>query len=123
MKLIADNLRITKTDIQNALKARNSKPIQDLVKLCVAKGAWAIDVNTGPLGKLPEEGMAFFIKAVEGVTDLPLLIDTSNPAARAAVILTRDDLFSWGMVPVMKISPITFSEKGQIEKCGENTKR
>jgi len=84
MKLIADNLRITKTDIQNALKARDPKPLQDLVKLCLAKGAWAIDVNTGPLGKLPEEGMTFFIKAVESVTDLPLLIDTSNPAAMKA---------------------------------------
>lgn len=84
MKLIADNLRITKPGIQNALKARDPKPVQDLVKLCAAKGTWAIDVNTGPLGKLPEEGMVFFIKAVESVTDLPLLIDTSNPTAMKA---------------------------------------
>jgi len=84
MKLIADNLRITKLDIQNAFKEQDPKPVQDLVKRCVAKGTWAIDVNTGPLGKLPEEGMAFFIRAVESVTDLPLLIDTSNPVAMRA---------------------------------------
>lgn len=81
MKLIADNLRITKTDIQTALKSLDPKPVQTLVKQCTARSAWAIDVNTGPLGKLAKAGMAFFIKAVEDVTDLPLLIDTSNPTA------------------------------------------
>ncbi|MBU2631107.1 MAG: dihydropteroate synthase, partial [Proteobacteria bacterium] len=44
----------------------------------------AIDVNTGPLGKSPEEGMRFFIEAVQMVTDLPLLIDTSNSDAMRA---------------------------------------
>ncbi|MCP3873752.1 MAG: dihydropteroate synthase [Desulfobacteraceae bacterium] len=84
MKLIGDNLRITKPDIQEALKSGDPMPVQGLVKLCVEKGTFAIDVNTGPLGKSPEKGMAFFIKAVESVTHLPLLIDTSNPVAMKA---------------------------------------
>jgi len=84
MKLLADNLRVTKTDIQAALKNRDPRPVQNLVKQCMAKGAYAIDVNTGPLGKSPEEEMVFFIEAVESVTDLPLLIDTSNPVAMEA---------------------------------------
>jgi len=84
MKLIADNLRITKQEIHRALKDLDPKPIQDLVKRCVQKGVFAIDVNTGPLGRSPDAGMVFFIQAVESVTDLPLLIDTSNPAAMAA---------------------------------------
>ncbi|MCD4721173.1 MAG: dihydropteroate synthase, partial [Desulfobacula sp.] len=91
MKLIADNLRITKTAIQHALKASDPKPIQELVKQCVEKGAWAIDVNTGPLGKFPEKGMVFFIEAVQSVTDLPLLIDTSNPAAMRAGLEAADN--------------------------------
>ncbi len=84
MKLIADNLRITKPDIQEALKRFDPKPVQDIVKVCVEKGTFAIDVNTGPLGKSPEKGMRFFIEAVESVTNLPLLIDTSNPVAMKA---------------------------------------
>ncbi|NOX32797.1 MAG: dihydropteroate synthase [Deltaproteobacteria bacterium] len=84
MKLIADNLRITKKDIQEALRLHDPEPVQSLVKKCMEKGAWAIDVNTGPLCKSPEEDMGFFIRAVEGVTDLPLLIDTSNHAAMRA---------------------------------------
>jgi 5-methyltetrahydrofolate corrinoid/iron sulfur protein methyltransferase len=84
MKLIADNLRITKADIRDALKNKDSMPIQQLVKQCVSKGPYAIDVNTGPLGKNSKEDMEFFIRAVESVTTLPLLIDTSNPAAMKA---------------------------------------
>jgi len=54
------------------------------VKTCAARGAWAIDVNTGPLGKQADIGMIFFMEAVQAVTDLPLLIDTANPAAMEA---------------------------------------
>jgi 5-methyltetrahydrofolate corrinoid/iron sulfur protein methyltransferase len=84
MKLIADNLRITRPDIRRALQQLDPKPVQDLVKACEARGAWAIDVNTGPLGKQAETGMRFFMEAVQAATDLPLLIDTANPDAMAA---------------------------------------
>ncbi len=84
MKLIADNLRITKPDIQKAFKTFNPEPLQTLVKECEAKGAWAIDVNTGPLGTFFEEGISFFIQSVQEVTDLPLMIDTSNSEAMKA---------------------------------------
>jgi 5-methyltetrahydrofolate corrinoid/iron sulfur protein methyltransferase len=81
MKLIADNLRITKTGINNAFQVNDPRPIQSLVKQCLAKKPYAIDVNTGPMGKFPEKGMTFFIQAVQSITDLPLLVDTSNPDA------------------------------------------
>ncbi len=84
MKLIADNLRITRSDIRRALQRLDPKPVQALVKSCEARGAWAIDVNTGPLGKQAAPGMRFFMEAVQAVTDLPLLIDTANPDAMAA---------------------------------------
>ncbi|MCP4669735.1 MAG: dihydropteroate synthase, partial [Desulfobacula sp.] len=84
MKLIADNLRITKTSIQNALLNHDPKPVQKLVQQCEKKDIFAIDVNTGPLSKRPEKDIRFFIRAVEGVTKLPMLIDTSNFAAMEA---------------------------------------
>ncbi len=87
MKLIADNLRITKPEIREALKKRDSEPLRALVTQCAAKGAFALDVNTGPLGKNPEADMRFFIEAVESVTDLPLLIDTTNPLSMRAGLL------------------------------------
>jgi len=84
MKLIADNLRITRPDICHALQRLDPEPVQALVKACEARGAWAIDVNTGPLGNQAATGMRFFMEAVQAVTDLPLLIDTANPDAMAA---------------------------------------
>lgn len=84
MKLIADNLRITRPEIRRALAQFDPEPVQALVNACEARGAWAIDVNTGPLGRLAEPGMTFFMDAVQAVTDLPLLIDTANPAAMTA---------------------------------------
>jgi 5-methyltetrahydrofolate corrinoid/iron sulfur protein methyltransferase len=84
MKLIADNLRITRPDIRRALEQFDPEPVENLVKACETQKAWAIDVNTGPLGKQAAPGMRFFMDAVQAVTDLPLLIDTANPDAMAA---------------------------------------
>jgi len=86
MKLIADNLRITKTSIQDALKTGKPEAVQKLVIQCEKNGAFAIDVNTGPLTRSPEKDMTFFIKAVQSVTKLPMVIDTSNFIAMKAGI-------------------------------------
>lgn len=88
MKLIADNLRITKPAIQKALREKNPETINAMAELCENAGAWGIDVNTGPLGRDPEKGMHFFIRAVQEVTNLPLFIDTSNPKAMKAGLET-----------------------------------
>ncbi len=88
MKLIADNLRITKTMVQAALEVKNPEPLQAIVTACEKNGAMAIDLNTGPLKKNPEKEMAFFIHAVEAVTTLPLMIDTASPAAMRAGLET-----------------------------------
>ncbi len=84
MKLLADNIRITKASIQDALDRKDPAPIQDMVRQCAVAGAQAIDINTGPLKKDPESAMSFFVSAVQDVTDLPLVIDTTNSVAMAA---------------------------------------
>jgi 5-methyltetrahydrofolate corrinoid/iron sulfur protein methyltransferase len=84
MELIADNIRITKRSIREALMKKDPLPIKTLAAVCAQKGAKGIDINTGPLGKNPKESMAFFVKAVEQASDLPLFIDTTNPLAMAA---------------------------------------
>ncbi len=84
MKLVADNIRITKAVVQNALDQKDPGPIQDLVIQCESAGAQAIDINTGPLKKNPGDAMTFFVEAIQGVTDLPIVIDTTNPVAMEA---------------------------------------
>lgn len=91
MKLIADNLRITKPAIQDALNRMDPGPVREYALKCARKKPYAIDVNTGPLTKEPETGMRFFIEAVESVTDLPLVIDTANPVAMRAGLLAASN--------------------------------
>ena len=84
MKLVADNIRITKSIVREGLRKKDTAGIAALAQACVRNGAHAIDINTGPLGKACEEDMVFLVRTIEQVTDLPLLIDTTNPLAMAA---------------------------------------
>lgn len=81
MKLIADNLRITQKAIEIAIDRRDVLPLQTLAKQCENAGADGIDINSGPLYRDPESRMAFLVHAVQDVTALPLILDTSNPKA------------------------------------------
>ncbi|QTA83593.1 Pterin-binding domain-containing protein [Desulfonema limicola] len=84
MLLVADNLQITNLVIEKAVKDLNPVPIQEMVKKCQAAGADAIDINSGPLSRDPEKKMAFMVESVQEVTNLPLLLDTTNPKALEA---------------------------------------
>jgi len=84
MLLIADNLTVTNRIIQKALEARNPLPIKEMVERCESAGAGAIDINSGPLPREPEEGMTFLVEVVQSVSDLPILFDTANPKAMEA---------------------------------------
>ena len=84
MILVADDIRITRKTIQIALDVKDPAPIQAMATAAIARGAKALDINAGPLTRNPEAQMAFLVEAVSSVTDLPLFIDTTNPAAMAA---------------------------------------
>ncbi len=119
MKLIADNLRITLPHIQEALKKQDPEPVRELVLKCIEKKPWAIDINTGPLSRFPKQGMTFFIKAVESVTSLPLLIDTSNPEAmRAGVEAANNEIilngFSLERRKLEQILPLAKASQSKI---------
>ena len=98
MKLIADNLRITKINIQNARKAQNPKPVQDLVKLCLAKERIIIDPIVPPLAWA--DGIAQARAMLNVIHTLPdLLNDNLMAAAGATAIIAKEDLFFWAMMP------------------------
>jgi 5-methyltetrahydrofolate corrinoid/iron sulfur protein methyltransferase len=84
MKLVADNLQITRPVMTTALQRHEPEPLQAMVMELEAAGAEAIDLNTGPLGRHADRDMAFCLEAVQAVTDLPILIDTANPRAMQA---------------------------------------
>lgn len=79
MIIVADNIQIRRQRLMDSLEARNPGPIQELAQRCEGAGANALDINSGPLLRDSEEDMTFIVEAVEEVSDLPLVLGTSNP--------------------------------------------
>ncbi len=84
MIVVSDNLQITDAAVERAVRELDPAPIVDMVERCVAAGAEAVDINSGPLARDPEKKMAFLVETVRSVTDLPVLLDTTNPGALEA---------------------------------------
>ena len=98
--IVADNLRITHPSVQAALDRMDPEPIRDMVSRCVATGAQAIDINSGPLSRNPEKKMAFLVETVQSATTLPLILDTSNTKAlEAGLIACRNQAVINGFSP------------------------
>lgn len=78
---VAENINIMSKTIGAAIKGRDAKPIQDMARELAKAGADYLDLNIGPARKGGDETMDWLVKTVREVTDLPLSLDTSNPAA------------------------------------------
>lgn len=61
-----------------AMKERNPGPIREMAEKEAARGVDFIDINLGPARKEGAEMVAWVVKTVQEVTDIPLFIDTSN---------------------------------------------
>ena len=84
MIIVADNLRITLPAIGRAVNRLDPAPIRQMVRSCRDAGAQAIDINSGPLSRSPEEKMTFLVRTVQAAVELPIVLDTANPRAVAA---------------------------------------
>jgi len=81
MILIGENLNIMVKRIGEAMKGRDPKPIRQLAMAEAEAGVDYIDINLGPARKGGEELMAWMVKTVQEVVDLPLYLDTTNIGA------------------------------------------
>ncbi len=84
MVLIGESIHIISQDVNEAVKNRDPKVIQDLAKRQAAGGAYYIDINLGPAKREPEEVTKWLVETIQAVTDLPLSVDTLNPVAMEA---------------------------------------
>jgi len=100
MILIGENLNIMSQAIGSALKGREPRPIQDLVKAEVAVGVDLIDINIGPARKGGDELMDWAVKTVQAVSDKPLSLDTTNLVAMEAGLKVHQ-----GQALINSISP------------------
>jgi len=65
-------------DVAEAIKKKDSAFIRQLVERQIRHGAEALDVNVGPSTENPEEAMAWLVKTISEVSDVPLAIDTTK---------------------------------------------
>jgi 5-methyltetrahydrofolate corrinoid/iron sulfur protein methyltransferase len=84
MILIGESIHIISKHVSDAVKERNPKVIQDLAKAQADAGADYIDLNLGPAKRDPEEVTQWLVNTIQGVTDLPISVDTLNPIAMEA---------------------------------------
>jgi 5-methyltetrahydrofolate corrinoid/iron sulfur protein methyltransferase len=81
MILIGEDLNVMSNQISLAIKERNPEPIRECVVGQTQSGMDYLDLNVGPVTKEPVETMEWLIKTVQGFTDLPLCLDSTNPVA------------------------------------------
>jgi cobalamin-dependent methionine synthase I len=84
MVLIGESIHIISKNVSDAVKERDPKVIQDLAKEQAEAGADYIDLNLGPAKRDPEEVTQWLVNTIQGVTDLPISVDTLNPIAMEA---------------------------------------
>jgi len=84
MIIIGESIHVIAKAVNDAIKAREAKVIQDLARLQGEAGADYIDLNVGFLRKDTEETMQWIVNTAQAATDLPLSLDTMNPVATEA---------------------------------------
>ena len=80
MLIVGEKINATRKKIGQACADRNAELIIQTVKSQVDAGAGYIDVNAGLAGK-EIETMEWVLGLVQETTDLPIMLDSSDPAA------------------------------------------
>jgi cobalamin-dependent methionine synthase I len=86
MLIIGDRIDATRKYIAQAVSTRNRSFIQSEVMDQAVSGADYINVNTAVFGEDEEKHLRWVIEAVQEVTDIPLCIDSPNPAVIEKVL-------------------------------------
>ena len=86
MDCLGESIHIISQDVRIAVDNRDKAFIQDLARRQVDTGATYLDLNIGPQKKMGAEIMPWIVETVQEVVDIPLSLDTTNPAAIEAGI-------------------------------------
>lgn len=113
MIVCADNVQVLSASVQRCFEREDPWPVRELVARCMKAGADMIDINPGPMGKKGRRHMAFLVRTIQDIIDLPVMIDTADPklmeaglrANRATAVVNGISLepekFE-GMLPLIK---------------------
>lgn len=86
MKIIGEKINGTRKAVAKAIAERDGVFIQNLAKKQVDAGAYWLDINAGTLPSREAEDLTWLIHLVQEVVDVPLCLDSANPAALREVM-------------------------------------
>jgi len=84
MILVSENINVISKTMGKAFKERNVEPVADLARRLTDSGTDMLDINIGPARKDGTELMPWLVNTVQGVSPLPLSLDTTNADAMQA---------------------------------------
>ena len=84
--IIGEKINGTRERVGKAVVDRDAAYIQSLATRQAEAGAHRIDVNAGTRPDREPDDLCWLVETVQAVTDLPLCLDSANPAALAAAL-------------------------------------
>lgn len=81
MLIIGERINTSRKKIEEAVASRNAGLIQKEAKAQVEAGARMLEINCGTRINTESEDMAWLVETVQNVVDIPLSIDSPNPAS------------------------------------------
>ena len=85
MFIIGEKINTTRKGMEQAVRDRNADAIREEAIRQAQAGAHILDVNCGTLPTEAEpEALSWLVQTVQSAVDLPLCVDSPNPAALAA---------------------------------------
>jgi 5-methyltetrahydrofolate--homocysteine methyltransferase len=96
MLIIGEKINTINPQVRQAVEDRDAAFLKDLALAQAQAGAHVIDVNVGSRPSVEPENMRWAVELVQEVVDLPLSIDSSDPAAvRAGLEVCQNPSFAW----------------------------
>lgn len=86
MLIVAERINASRKPVRAALEKLDAAAVQAEAQLQAAAGAHYIDVNGGTFPGREPELLTWLVEVVQEVTELPLSIDSPDPAALAAAL-------------------------------------
>ncbi len=78
MVTIAENLNVINKGVGAGFKEKDPKPVRAMVEKIIQSEPDWIDINLGPARKNGAELMPWVVGIVQEITDIPVVLDTSN---------------------------------------------
>lgn len=84
MIIIGEKINGTRKSVAEAIRNRDAEFIRDLARVQAEAGSAFLDVNAGTPPERESEDMVWLVETIQAVCDLPLCLDSANPAALKA---------------------------------------